>query len=127
MLNKIVQKKNLILIIYSAVLLALLLVTLVFGNSEDKLRILIISLIIPFIIYGFARLMFKVVSINASVKTTSFFCYFFLVGGFIGTIIALTNFIGEFPNGLSPALGACGGLIISALDFAKKNMNIEDK
>ena len=47
MLNRIVQKKNQILIIYSAVLLALLLVTLVFGNSEDILRILIISLIIP--------------------------------------------------------------------------------
>ena len=71
--------------------------------------------------------MFKVVSINASVKITSFFCYFFLVGGFIGTIIALTNFIGEFPNGLSPALGACGGLIMATLDFSKKNLDTEDK
>ena len=41
-----------ILIMYSAVLLVLLLVTLVFGNSEDKLKILIISLILPFIIYN---------------------------------------------------------------------------
>ena len=78
MLNKIVQKKNLILIIYAVVLLVLWTVTLIFGNGEDKLLVLILSLIIPFVIYGFVRLMYKVVSINASFKVMCFFYYFFL-------------------------------------------------
>ena len=127
MLNKIIQKKNLILSVYAAVLLAMLVVTLIFGNSEDQLGIVIISLILPFIIYGFARLMYKVVSLNSSPKAMSFFCCFFLAAGFIGTIMGLVFFISAFPNGLSPALGACGGLIMATLDFSKKNMDVEDK
>ena len=68
MLNKLIQKKNLILIIYAVVLLAFWTVALIFGNGEDKVMVLVLSLIIPFVIYGFVRLMYKVVSINASLK-----------------------------------------------------------
>ena len=121
MLNKLIQKKNLILIIYAVVLLAFWTVALIFGNGEDKIMVLVLSLIIPFVIYGFVRLMYKVVSINASLKIMCFFYYFFLIGGLLGTIMMFAEFISGFPNGLSPTLGACGALIIATLDSAKKS------
>ena len=121
MLNKLIQKKNLILIIYAVVLLAFWTVALIFGNGEDKVMVLVLSLIIPFVIYGFVRLMYKVVSINASLKIMCFFYYFFLIGGSLGTIMMFAEFISGFPNGLSPTLGACGALIIATLDSAKKS------
>ena len=121
MLNKLIQKKNLILIIYAVVLLAFWTVALIFGNGEDKIMVLVLSLIIPFVIYGFVRLMYKVVSINASLKIMCFFYYFFLIGGLLGTIMMFPEFISGFPNGLSPTLGACGALIIATLDSAKKS------
>ncbi len=127
MLNKIVQKKNLILIIYAVVLLIFWTVALIFGNAEDKVMVLILSLIIPFVIYGFVRLMYKVVSINASFKIVCFFYCFFLMGGLLGTVMMFVEFIGGFPNGLSPTLGACGALIIATLDSAKKNIETESK
>ena len=127
MLNKMIQKKNLILIIYAVVLLVFWAVALIFGNAEDKLKILILSLVTPFVIYGFVRLMYKVVIINASFEVMRFFYYFFLVGGLLGTVMMVVGFIGGFPNGLSPTLGACGALIIATLDSAKENIKIEGK
>ena len=121
MLNKLIQKKNLILIIYAVVLLAFWVVALIFGNREDKVMVLVLSLIIPFVIYGFVRLMYKIVSINASLKVMRFFYYFFLMGGSLGTIMMFVEFISGFPNGLSPTLGACGALILATLDSSKKS------
>ena len=121
MLNKIIRKKNLILIIYVIVLLVFWVVALMFGNRDDKVMVLVLSLINPFVIYGFLRLMYKIVSINASLKVMCFFYCFFLVGGSLGTIMMFVEFISGFPNGLSPTLGACGALIIATLDSAKKN------
>ena len=126
MLNKLIQKKNLILFIYAVVLLAFGAVTLIFGNREDKVMVLILSLIIPFVVYGFVRLMYKVVSINASFKTMRFFYYFFLIGGLLGTVMMFVEFVAGFPNGLSPTLGACGALIIATLDNAKKSFENKD-
>ena len=127
MLNKVIQKKNLILIIYAIVLLVFWTLTLIFGNAENKVMVLILSLIIPFVIYGFVRLMYKIASINASFKIMCFFYYFFLIGGLLGTVMMFVEFIGEFPSGLSPVLGACGALIIATLDSAKKNIETESK
>ena len=127
MLNKLIQKKNLILIIYAAVLLVLWILALIFGNREDKTMVLILSLVIPFVIYGFVRLMYKVVSINASFKAMRFFYYFFLVGGLLGTVMMLIEFINGFPNGLFPTLGACGAMIIATLDSAKKTFENADE
>ena len=127
MIQKLIIRKNLILIIYTAVLLVSWILALIFGNREDKLMVLILSLIIPFVVYGFVRLMYKVVHINASPKMMSFFYYFFLVGGLLGTVMMLVEFIGGFPNGLSPTLGACGAMIIATLDSAKKTFESADK
>ena len=127
MIQKLIPKKNLISIIYATVLLMSWILALIFGNREDKLMVLILSLIIPLVVYGFVRLMYKVVHINASRKAMSFFYYFFLVVGLLGTVMMLVEFIGGFPNGLSPALGACGAMIIATLDSAKKTFESADK
>ena len=127
MLNMLTKKRNPILIIYATVLLVLWILALIFGNREDKLIVLILSLVIPFVIYGFMRLAYKIVSINASRKAMSFFYYFFLVCGLLGAVMTIVEFIGGFPNGLSPTLGAEGALIIATLDSAKKTFENADK
>ena len=126
MLNKVIQKKNLILIIYAIVLFVFWTLALIFGNAENKVMVLVLSLVIPFVIYGFVRLMYRVVSINASFKTMCFFYYFFLIGGSLGTVMMFVEFVAGFPNGLSPTLGACGALIIATLDNAKKSFENKD-
>jgi len=127
MLNKWIQKKNLILIAYSVIVLLAFCTTLIFGTSEDKLMILILSLVLPFVTYGFVRLMYKIVSVNASFKIMCIFYYFFLTFGLLSTAMMLIEFIGGFPNGLSPTLGISGSLIIATLDSAKKTIEFENK
>ena len=127
MLNKLAQKKNTILIVCASVLLILWTLTLFFGNGEDKTKVLVLSLVLPFVIYGFARLMFKVVRINASLKFIKFGIYFFFIVGVFSVVIDVIYFITGFPNGLSPTLTACLGMIIAMLDEAKKNIDIEIK
>ena len=87
MLNKLVQKKNILLIGCVAILLILWTLTLIFGNGEDKMMVLILSLILPFVIYGFVRLMFKVVRINAPLKFIKFGIYFFLIMGVFSVVM----------------------------------------
>ena len=72
MLNKLVQKKNVVLIACIAVLLILWTLTLIFGNGEDKTIVLVLSLILPLFIYGMVRLMFKVIRITAPLKFIRF-------------------------------------------------------
>lgn len=124
MLNKIIKKKNLILIIYAVILLSLWVVALIFENREDKVTVLVLSLVMPFIIYGLIRLMYKIV--GKSCKTMSFFYGFFLLIGSLGTLMMIVEFIRSFPNGLSPSLGALFGLIPATLDSAKKHIENED-
>ncbi len=127
MLKKLIQKKKLILIVFAAVLLVLWTVTLIFGNAESKTVIPVLSLIIPFVTYGFMRLMFKVVRINAPLKYMKFIVRFFLIAVTLGLIMMLVEFAAGFPNGFSPTLSACMGVIIGALDEEKKNIQIESE
>ena len=124
MLNKIIKKKNLILIIYAVILLSLWVVALIFGNREDKVTVLVLSLVMPFIIYGLIRLMYKIIGKNC--KTMSFFYGFFLLIGSLGTLMMIVEFIRSFPNGLSPSLSALFCLIAATLDGAKKHIENED-
>ena len=124
MLNKLAQKKNIVLIVCAAILLILWTLTLIFGNGEDKVMVLVLSLILPLVIYGFVRLMFKIVRINAPLKFIKFGIYFFLIMGTLGVVMDIIHFITGFPNGLSPTLAACLGLIIAVLDGVNKNTKI---
>ena len=127
MLNKNSPKKKIVLIICAAVFLILWTLTLILGNGEDKVTVLVLSLVLPLVIYGFVRLMFKIVRINAPLKFIKFGIYFFLIMGALGVVMDIIHFITGFPNGLSPTLTACLGLIIAVLDEAKKNTEIENK
>ena len=127
MLNKLIQKKNIVLIVCAAVLLILWTLTLILGNGEDKVMVLVLSLVLPLVIYGFVRLMFKIVRINAPLKFIKFGIFFFLIMGALGVVMDIIHFITGFPNGLSPTLATCLGLIIAVLDEAKKNIEIENK
>ena len=127
MLNKLTQKKNIILIVCAAVLLILWTLTLIFGNGEDKITVLVLSLVLPLVIYGFIRLAFKVVRIHAPLKFIRFATYFFLIFGALGAVLDAISFIIGFPNGLSPTLGACFALVIAMLDEAKKTIATESK
>ena len=93
MLHKLVQKKNIILLICAIVLLILWTLTLIFGNGEDKIMVLVLSLLLPFLFYGFVRLMFKIVRMNASLKFIKFGIYFFLIFGIFGVIQDVIYFI----------------------------------
>jgi len=127
MFNKLAQKKNVVLIACIAVFLILWTLTLIFGNGEDKTIVLVLSLILPFFIYGMVRLMFKIVRITAPLKFIKFGIYFFLIMGVLSVAMDVIYFITGFPNGFSPLLSAELGMIIAVLDEAKKNIDIENK
>lgn len=127
MLNKLVQWKIVILIVCTAVIIILWMLTLIFGNGEDKIKVLVLSLVLPLMIYGFARLMFRTVRIASLLKYIKTGIYFFLIMGVFGVVMFVIYFITGFPNGLSPSLTACLGLIMAVLDEAKKNIEVENK
>ena len=127
MINKLVQRKNVILVVFVAVLLILWTLTLIFGNREDKTTVLVLSLVLPFMLYGAGRLMFKIVRVTAPLKYIKFGIYFFFIFCVFSVVIDVIYFITGFPNGLSPTLTACLGVIIAMLDEAKKNIDIEGK
>ena len=96
--------------------------TLIFGNGADKVELLILSLIMPFVVYGFMRLNYKIMKNNASDKIIRIFYYFFLINGAIILISMIVEFIKWFPNGFTIAFGVCQAVIIATLDDAKKNI-----
>lgn len=120
MIKSLIQKRNLILIIFVSVLLALCIVTLVFGNTDDKVIVVILSFIVPSIIYGFIRLIYKIIRITASLKSMAFFYAIFLFFGAFGIIMMLIEYITWFPNGLTIGLGSSQAIFIAALDEIKK-------
>ncbi len=124
MLNKLIQKRKIVLVVSAIVLWTL---TLIFGNGADKVKILVLSLILPFVIYGFVRLMFKVVRINATIKFINFVVCFFFIMGVFSVAMSVIYFITDFPNGLSPALTACLGMMLAVLDEVRKSIEIQNK
>ncbi len=120
MLNKLIYRRNLILLIFAIVLVVFWLIYLIFGSGEDKVTFLILTPILPIITYGFMRIGFKTMNVNGSNKYINFCLNFFLVTGTLGLAMMTINFIAEFPNGLTPTLGGCMGLIIAVLDEASK-------
>lgn len=120
MLKNLVNKRNLIILLFGGILLVLWLLSLIFGRSEDKVMILILTPILSIVIYGFARLLFKILSRNASAKILHIFACFFLIVGTLGIVMMLVEFVSGFPNGLSPTLGGCMGLVVGVLTEAKK-------
>ena len=73
MLKRIVEKRVIVISALSIITAALLLLYLIFGNSEGKISTLILSLVLPLIIYGFVRLLFRLINVNMSWESLNFF------------------------------------------------------
>ena len=125
MLEKIAKKRKLIAIIYGAVLLALLLLEIIFGNPDDKITIIVATVIgLPFFYFGI-KFGFKIVRINASPKYMRFSSWFFLIVSVIGIIVSVPNYICYFPNGFSCLVSCVMGVWLGILTDVEKH--IEDK
>ena len=120
MLEKIVAKKAFITIILSVEFFAFWLLYLILGDGADKVMLLVLSLVMPIAVYGFVRLMYRIVGANAYEKAMRVFFYFFLIMGVLVGITMIAEYLRFFPNGMTVALGICGALIIATLDEAKK-------
>ena len=120
MLETLAKKRKPIAIIYGAVVLALLLLEIIFGNPDDKITIIVATVIgLPFF-YFVIKFGFKIVRINASPKFMRFVSCFFLIGSIIGIIVSVPNYICYFPNGFSPLVSCVMGTWLGILsDVAK--------
>ncbi len=122
MQNKLIKNKNIILIVFIIVFFVPWTLTLIFSNGADKVELLILSLIMPLVVYGFMRLNYKIMKSNASDKIMRIFYYFFLINGALILISMIVEFIKRFPNGFTIAFGVCQAVIIATIDDAKKNI-----
>lgn len=120
MLDKLVNIRNLLTMIFGGIFLVFWFLYLIFGSGENKVTFLILSPIVSIITYVFVRISFKFMRVNGSNKFINFSLNFFLITGTIGLLIMIYSFIAEFPNGLYPTLGSVMSLIIAVLDVAKK-------
>ena len=125
MLEKLAQKRKLIAIIYGAIVFVLLLLEIIFGNPDDKITIIVATLIgLPFFYFGI-KLMFKIVRINASPKRMRLASSFFLIGTALGIVASVPSYIRYFPNGFSPLVSCVMGVWLGILTDAAKH--IEEK
>lgn len=120
LLEKLANKRKLIAIIYGAVVLALLLLEIIFGNPDDKVTIIVATVIGSPLFYFAIRFGFKIVRINASPKYMRFASLFFLICSAIGIVVSMPNYIRYFPNGFSPFVSCVMGVWLGILaDVAK--------
>ena len=123
-MTKIFEKRNLILIIGAIIALIPWVLYLILGNGEDKLLMLVLSLVLPLIIYGFIRLLGKIVRQHAPASALKIGAYFLMIVGAIGALLSLGAFVTEFPDGFSPGITVCFALALAALDEAKKTETV---
>ena len=125
MLEKLAKKRKLIAIIYGAVVLALLLLEIIFGNPDEKITIIVATVIgLPFFYFGI-KFGFKIVRINASPKFMRLGSWFFLIVSVIGIVASVPNYIRYFPNGFSPLVSCVMGVWLGILTDVEKH--IDDK
>ena len=125
MLEKLAKKRKLIAIIYGPVVLALLLLEIIFGNPDEKITIIVATIIgLPFFYFGI-RFGFKIVRINASPKYMRFTSWFFLIGSVMGIVVSVPNYIRYFPNGFSPLVSCAMGVWLGILTDVEKHIKDE--
>lgn len=120
MFNKIIQKRKMLMAVLAAIFLVLWTLTMVCGNAENKGKVLVLSLVLPVVVCCFVSLLYRLVKSNASQRLMRVFFWVFLIAGTLGTIVMITEFIVGFPNGLSPTLGALGGLLMATIHNTAK-------
>ena len=121
MLEKLAKKRKLIAIIYGVVSFALLLLEIIFGIPDEKVTIIVATVIgLPFFYFGI-RFGFKMVRINASPKYMRFASWFFLICSAIGIVVSVPNYIRYFPNGFSPYVTCVMGVWLGILTDVEKH------
>jgi len=121
MLEKLAKKRKLIAIIYGVASFALLLLEIIFGNPDDKITIIVATVIgLPFFYFGI-RFGFKIVRINASPKFMRLGSWFFLIVSVIGIVASVPNYIRYFPNGFSPLVTCVMGVWLGILTDVEKH------
>lgn len=95
---------------------------LIFGNTTNKLTVLIFAPLVTVIIYGFIHLLFWIFKKNPMVssKYIDFISLFFIILSLSNFVTAIINFIFDFPNGFSPLSGIEIGIICAVLQENKK-------
>ncbi len=117
-MEKLIKAKKYILFAGIIITLILLGIFLIFGNSNDKVLFLILSVVLPFIIYGFIRLLFFAISKIAPLKIMTIFSYFFIIACVLGLILTvIPYFIMHFPNGYSPIMSCLFATVTGVLDY----------
>lgn len=120
-MKKLVNIRKYILLGSAALNLILLGIFLIWGSSAEKIKLSVLTLLLPLVLYGFIRVAFFAVSKNASAKVMAVFSYFFLIAFFLGgTLLLISIFAAQFPNGYAPALPALFGGIMGILDHNAK-------
>ena len=122
MLNKLIEKKNVIVITFSALFLAQWILTLLFMDREDKVMLLILSAVLPVVIYGWMRLLYIIIGMYAPQSYMRFFIYAFLTMFFAAAVVLTVQFIAGFPDGFAIAFGISEACIIATLDEANKRL-----
>ncbi len=126
MLNKIIEKRRIITIICLALYAITFILSLIFWNNPEKISIHIVGIIVPAIIYGFVKIMFKIMRSVAKPEMLTPIIWLLLIGGAAGTVMMILHFITAFPNGFSPSLGAAAAELIAILAEAEKNMKSKE-
>ena len=125
MIGRLVQKKKLFLAICVLVFLALWVLTLLFATRGDKTILLVLSLVIPFVVYGCLRLSFVICRKIYSLSFMKFMVRFVFVMGLLVMALMFFDFIRSYPNGIAGATGAYIGFFAVALSEEKKNIEAE--
>lgn len=108
MIDAVVGKSFLVVFIFSALTVLLWALFLVFGNSEDKIRISVISFFISAIVYFFLRFGFRMIVKNpiAPSKYVDILFVFLTACFALGFLMLVITYFFDFPNMFSPSF-AC--------------------
>ena len=108
MIDAVVGKSFLVVFIFSALSVLLWALFLVFGNSEDKIRISVISFFISAIVYFFLRFGFRIIVKNpiAPSKYVDILFVFLTACFALGFLMLVITYFFDFPNMFSPSF-AC--------------------
>ena len=108
MIDAVVGKSFLVVFIFSALTVLLWALFLVFRNSEDKIRISVISFFISAIVYFFLRFGFRMIVKNpiAPSKYVDILFVFLTACFALGFLMLVITYFFDFPNMFSPSF-AC--------------------
>jgi len=97
---------------------------LIFGNTPDKVVLLILSIFVTAVTFGFVRLLLFIFIKNPMVpsKYIDFISLFFITVSIIVTVAFTVDFIKYFPNGFYLGTGALLGMISAVLLANKKRI-----